>query len=74
MIRRISDLSVPVWITFYCFRRCSANNMAATLTEEERTMMMGQKPGSDQFVASRVSLPNCLPSHRLSRKPINHDF
>jgi hypothetical protein len=38
-----------VWVTFYAFRRCSANNMNARLPDDERKRMMGQNPNSHVF-------------------------
>ncbi|KAJ7441082.1 hypothetical protein FB451DRAFT_1377387 [Mycena latifolia] len=55
-LRKISlFLGFVLWFTFYCFRRCSANNMNAALPEDERVQMMGQTPGSDQFFKSYKS-------------------
>ncbi|KAF7335411.1 hypothetical protein MVEN_02193900 [Mycena venus] len=52
-LRKISlFLGFIVWFTFYCFRRCSANNMNAALPEDERRRMMGQNPNSNQFFES----------------------
>ncbi|KAK7020388.1 hypothetical protein R3P38DRAFT_3272261 [Favolaschia claudopus] len=48
-------LGFIMWFTFYCFRRCSANNMNAALPEDERRRMMGQDPNSNQFFESYQS-------------------
>ncbi|KAJ7176267.1 hypothetical protein C8R43DRAFT_1197899 [Mycena crocata] len=62
-LRKISlFLGFVVWITFYCFRRCSANNMNAALPEDERRRMMGQNPDSNQFFASTESYQSRLAS------------
>jgi hypothetical protein len=53
-----ADLLI-VWLTFYCFRRCSANNMNARLPEDERRRMMGQNPNSNAFFASCIHLYRC---------------
>ncbi|KAJ7264197.1 hypothetical protein C8J57DRAFT_1512273 [Mycena rebaudengoi] len=55
-LRTVSlSLGFIIYFTYYCFRRCSANNMSARLSGEERTRMLGQMPNSNQFFESYQS-------------------
>ncbi|KAJ7850429.1 hypothetical protein B0H13DRAFT_1729339 [Mycena leptocephala] len=51
-VRKSLSFGFSLWVTFYAFRRCSANNMNARLPDDERKRMMGQNPNSHVFFES----------------------
>ncbi|KAF7291158.1 hypothetical protein MIND_01259000 [Mycena indigotica] len=43
------------WITFYCFRRGTANRLAGEIPADERKLLMGHSSNSNQFYTSYMS-------------------